>query len=75
MAQVTFYFDLGSPFAYLAAERLHEVLPEPVQWEPVSLGGLFKLADRSSWSLGENERRQAGMTEVERRARLYELPS
>jgi 2-hydroxychromene-2-carboxylate isomerase len=74
MAQVTFYFDLGSPFAYLAAERLHEVLPEPVQWEPVSLGGLFKLADRSSWSLGENERRQAGMTEVERRARLYELP-
>jgi 2-hydroxychromene-2-carboxylate isomerase len=40
----------------------------------VSLGGLFKLADRSSWSLGENERRQAGMTEVERRARLYELP-
>jgi 2-hydroxychromene-2-carboxylate isomerase len=74
MPQATFYFDLGSPFAYLAAERLHEVLPAPVDWQPVSLGGLFKLNGRSSWSLGDPQRRQAGMAEVERRARLYGLP-
>lgn len=74
MPQATFYFDLGSPFAYLAAERLHEVLPGPVAWQPVSLGALFKLNGRSSWALGGQERRRAGMTEVERRAGVYGLP-
>lgn len=33
-----FYYDLGSPYAYLAAERIEEVLPEPVEWQPISLG-------------------------------------
>jgi 2-hydroxychromene-2-carboxylate isomerase len=74
MSRLTFYFDLGSPFAYLAAERLHEVVGESVAWQPVSLGALFKLTGRSSWSLGDTERRQAGMAEVERRGRLYGLP-
>lgn len=74
MTQATFYFDLGSPFAYLAAERLEVALPAPVTWQPLSLGALFKLTGRSSWALGEPERRRAGMAEVERRARLYELP-
>jgi 2-hydroxychromene-2-carboxylate isomerase len=74
MPKPTFYFDLGSPFAYLAAERLHDVLGEQVEWQPVSLGALFKLTGRSSWSLGNPERRQTGMAEVERRARLYGLP-
>jgi 2-hydroxychromene-2-carboxylate isomerase len=74
MPQATFYFDLGSPFAYLAAERVRDVLPESVQWEPVSLGALFKLNGRSSWAVGDHERRQAGMAEVERRASLYGLP-
>jgi len=75
MAQVTFYFDLGSPYAYLAAERLPAWLPEPVRWQPVLLGGLFKLTGRSSWALGDYRRRQAGMAEIERRARGYGLPA
>lgn len=74
MPQVTFYFDLGSPYAYLTAERLADVLPEPVRWQPLSLGGLFKANGRSSWALGDYRRRQAGMAEVERRARSYGLP-
>jgi 2-hydroxychromene-2-carboxylate isomerase len=69
----TFYFDLGSPFAYLAAERLAEVLPEPVAWRPVSLGALFKSNGRSSWALGDPGGREAGMAEVERRAQRYGL--
>lgn len=73
MSRVTFYFDLGSPFAYLAAERLHDLLPEHVTWQPVSLGALFKLTGRSSWALGDPSSRQAGMAEVESRARLYDL--
>jgi 2-hydroxychromene-2-carboxylate isomerase len=75
MTRATFYFDLGSPFAYLAAERIAEVLPEPVEWQPLSLGALFKLNGRSSWALADPERRRAGMAEVERRARLYGLPA
>ena len=74
MPQVTFYFDLGSPYAYLAAERLGTVLREPIEWQPVLLGGLFKLTGRSSWALGDYRRRQAGMAEIERRAREYGLP-
>jgi 2-hydroxychromene-2-carboxylate isomerase len=74
MARLTFYFDLGSPYAYLAAERLNEVLPEPVKWQPVLLGGLFKLTGRSSWALGDYRRREAGMAEIERRTRSYGLP-
>jgi 2-hydroxychromene-2-carboxylate isomerase len=74
MAQASFYFDLGSPFAYLTAERVDDVLPEPVAWQPVSLGALFKATGRSSWSLESPRHRQAGIAEVERRARLYGLP-
>ena len=71
---ITFYFDLGSPFAYLASERLHTLLPEPVQWQPVLLGGLFRLTGRSSWALGDYQRRQAGMADIERRALAYGMP-
>jgi 2-hydroxychromene-2-carboxylate isomerase len=75
MTQTTFYYDLGSPYAYLTAERIAEILPGRVVWQPVSLGGLFKANGRSSWSLGDAERRRSGMAEVERRAREYGLPS
>jgi 2-hydroxychromene-2-carboxylate isomerase len=74
MPRATFYFDLGSPFAYLAAERIDELLPAPVDWQPVSLGALFKATGRSSWALGDADRRRAGMAEVERRALSYGLP-
>jgi 2-hydroxychromene-2-carboxylate isomerase len=73
VSSVTFYFDLGSPYAYLSAERLATVLPGPVTWQPVLLGGLFKLTGRSSWALGDYRRRQAGMAEIERRTRDYGL--
>jgi 2-hydroxychromene-2-carboxylate isomerase len=71
---ITYYFDVGSPYAYLASERLEGVLPEPAKWQPVLLGGLFKLTGRSSWALGDYRRRQRGMVEIERRARGYGLP-
>ena len=74
MPRVTFYFDLGSPYAYLAAERVATVLPERVVWQPVLLGGLFRLTGRSTWALGDHRRRQAGMAEIERRTRGYGLP-
>ena len=30
-----FYFDLASPLAYLAAERVLHVIPGPLEWQPV----------------------------------------
>ncbi len=74
MTRATFYFDLGSPYAYLTAERIAEVLGESVVWQPLSLGALFKLVGRSSWSLGDPGRRWDGIAEVQRRAELYGLP-
>jgi 2-hydroxychromene-2-carboxylate isomerase len=74
VAGVDFYFDLGSPYAYLAAERVEGLFGEPVDWRPVSLGAIFKVTGRSSWSLGDPERRADGMAEVECRARAYGLP-
>jgi 2-hydroxychromene-2-carboxylate isomerase len=34
-AQPVFYYDLGSPVCYLAAERIGTALGEPAEWEPV----------------------------------------
>src|SRR4051812_47488442 len=39
-AQPRFYYDLASPEAYLAAERVMHVLPELAEWVPVRLTGL-----------------------------------
>lgn len=76
MARATFYYDLGSPYAYLAAERISglftEAELEQPEWQPVLLGGLFKRFGRDSWGNGPG--RAEGMVEVERRAADYELP-
>lgn len=74
--RATFYFDLGSPYAYLAAERISglftEAELEQPEWQPILLGGLFGRFDRGSWS--ETPARAEGMAEVERRAAEYGLP-
>jgi 2-hydroxychromene-2-carboxylate isomerase len=71
-----FFFDLGSPYAYLAAERVNglfaEAAREPPVWEPVLLGGLFKRFGRDSWANGPG--RADGIAEVERRAAARGLP-
>lgn len=66
-----FYYDLGSPYSYLAAERVHGLFDEPPEWQPILLGALFQRFDRSSWTL--TEEREQGMREVERRAERYGL--
>jgi 2-hydroxychromene-2-carboxylate isomerase len=67
-----FYYDLGSPYSYLAAERIHSVFDDPPVWRPILLGGLFRINGRESWANGSE--REAGMREVERRAAEYGLP-
>jgi 2-hydroxychromene-2-carboxylate isomerase len=76
VARPTFYFDLGSPYAYLAAERVNGLFAErglePPEWQPILLGGLFKRFGRGSWAL--TPEREAGIAAVERRASAYRLP-
>jgi 2-hydroxychromene-2-carboxylate isomerase len=71
-----FFYDLGSPYAYLAAERVNglftEAGAEAPEWQPVLLGGLFKRFGRDSWANGPG--RADGIAEVERRASAYGLP-
>jgi 2-hydroxychromene-2-carboxylate isomerase len=74
--RATFYFDLGSPYAYLAAERISGLFTdaelEQPEWQPVLLGGLFQRFGRDSWGNGPG--REEGIAEVERRAAGYGLP-
>jgi 2-hydroxychromene-2-carboxylate isomerase len=35
LTAAAFYFDLASPLAYLAAERVLHVLPAPAEWQPI----------------------------------------
>ena len=76
IARSTFYFDLGSPYAYLAAERIaavfEEAEAEQPEWQPVLLGALFVHFDRDSWANGPD--RADGIAEVERRGQAYGLP-
>lgn len=73
---VRFYYDLGSPYAYLSAERISGLFAEAdleqPEWEPVLLGGLFARFGRESWS--QTPGRADGIAEVERRAAEYGLP-
>jgi 2-hydroxychromene-2-carboxylate isomerase len=71
-ARPVFFYDLGSPYSWLAAERVNSELPEVPVWTPILLGGLFKALGRQSWA--NTGAREEGMREVERRAAGYGLP-
>jgi 2-hydroxychromene-2-carboxylate isomerase len=66
-----FYYDLGSPYAYLAAERINQLFAEPPVWQPILLGGVWKVTGGRSWAL--TDRRTEGVAEIERRAAGYGL--
>jgi 2-hydroxychromene-2-carboxylate isomerase len=66
------YFDLGSPYAYLAIERAQSVLGQPPALVPVLVGAIFGWRGHGSWAV--TAERAAGMAEIERRAREYGLP-
>jgi 2-hydroxychromene-2-carboxylate isomerase len=74
MADVRFFYDLGSPYAYLTASRIDQAFDVDVgvEWVPVLLGGIFKATGRESW--GTTSRRAEGMHEVEQRAGAYGMP-
>jgi 2-hydroxychromene-2-carboxylate isomerase len=74
--RAAFYFDLASPYAYLAAERISglftEAELEQPEWRPILVGALMKEFGRTPWGLGPDRERE--MAEVERRAAACGLP-
>ena len=71
-AAPTLYFDLGSPYAYLAVERVESVLGRAPELQPVLLGAIFTWRGRGSWA--HAPKRDRNVAEIERRARAYALP-
>jgi len=61
-----FYYDLASPDAYLAAERVAHVLGGVPRWEPVLLEELRDGASLDAFRCGQE--RDVYMVELERRA-------
>jgi 2-hydroxychromene-2-carboxylate isomerase len=71
-SQPIIYYDLGSPYAYLAVERATRVLGIDPRLEPVLVGGIFAERGHGSWA--HTAERQQRMAEVEARAERYGLP-
>jgi 2-hydroxychromene-2-carboxylate isomerase len=72
MSDPVFYYDTNSPYAYLAAMRVDEVIPG-ITWHPVAFGIMLRQLGRTPWSLGPD--RAAGQAEIERRAAERGLPA
>lgn len=67
------YFDLGSPYTYLALERAAQVLGGAPELEPILLGAFFSRRGYGSWAHGpEHAQRRA---DIEQRARRAGLPA
>jgi len=49
-----FYFDVSSPYAYLAASRVDEMLPARPQWRPIAFGVIVRQLGKVPWSFREH---------------------
>jgi 2-hydroxychromene-2-carboxylate isomerase len=73
MSAPVFYYDFNSPYAYLAALRVDEVLPVEPVWQPVAFGVIVKQLNKTPWSFVPAER-ERGQAEIARRAEQRGLP-
>jgi 2-hydroxychromene-2-carboxylate isomerase len=72
--RATFYYDVSSPYAYLAAQRVDEILPAEPHWQPIAFGALIQAIGKVPWSL-RDDTRAAGQAEIAERARERGLPA
>jgi 2-hydroxychromene-2-carboxylate isomerase len=72
VAEPVLYFDLGSPYAYLAFARSESVCGRPPELAPILLGALFALRGSGSWS--QTPERPARVAELHERVAAYGLP-
>jgi 2-hydroxychromene-2-carboxylate isomerase len=67
-----FYYDFNSPYAYLAAMRVDDVLPRSPEWRPIAFGVIVRRLQRVPWSFADD--RDADFAEIAGRARARGLP-
>jgi|SRR5579884_3568807 len=72
MSAPDFYYDLNSPYAYLAAMRVDDVLPVRPRWRPIAFGVIVRRVGKVPWSLRPD--REANFEEIARRAAERGLP-
>jgi 2-hydroxychromene-2-carboxylate isomerase len=69
-----FFYDFSSPYAYLSAHRVDNVLPIRPSWQPIVFGALMGAIGKKSWALRKGPARNAQMRECEKRAGALGLP-
>ena len=75
-AAIEFYFDFSSPYGYLAAQRIEEVIEgsgREAVWKPILLGVLFKITG-SQPMLDIPMKGGYARRDLERSARLFDIP-
>ena len=74
---IQFYFDVGSPTAYLAYHRLAQIkniYDFDLQFIPILLGGVFKSTGNSSPAMIPAKGQYMGKFDLPRFAKLYGIP-
>ena len=66
------FYDVGSPYAYLAVERFEAVVGVRPVLRPVLLGGILKSTRRSTWGRGDDP--EPRMADISARAVAAGLP-
>ncbi|MFY9265366.1 MAG: DsbA family protein [Solirubrobacterales bacterium] len=70
-----FYYDFSSPYSYIAAHRVDEILPIRPRWQPIAFGALIMDIGKVPWSFDETPARDVRMRECETRAAAIGLPT
>jgi 2-hydroxychromene-2-carboxylate isomerase len=74
MTEPIFFYDFSSPYSYLSAHRIDELLPLRPRWQPILFGALITAIGKEPWSWQEGPARDAQMRECEERAAALGLP-
>jgi 2-hydroxychromene-2-carboxylate isomerase len=76
MKQVEFFFDVGSPYSYLAYHQLPKIANARnagVVWRPMLLGGIFQATGNSS-PMAVPLKAKYSMIDLERWAKYFDVP-
>lgn len=76
MKQITFYFDLGSPYSYVGFHRIQQIAAQyqtEVVWKPMLLGGVFKATGNSS-PMTIPAKARYSMIDLGRWSKLWNIP-
>jgi 2-hydroxychromene-2-carboxylate isomerase len=72
MSEPVFYYDTSSPYAYLAALRVDDVLPTRPEWRPIAFGFVVQTLGKVPWSFKPDRRER--FEEISGRAAERGLP-